>query len=184
MAKKIIITSVMFVALTLGCILLYMWTENAFVLTLAITFGTFSYHFVMRLAVGKCVDALLHNRVDYTKWWFRPLSWEGRFYRFLRVKKWKKHLFTFDPDVFSFEKHSVEEVIGATCQAEIVHEIIMVLSFVPLLLAIPFGAFFVFLGTSVGSALMDGTFVILQRFNRPRLIALLERQKNRRKDSV
>ncbi len=182
MARKIIMASLIFVALTLGCDFLYFGTKNALVLTLAITFGTSSYHFVMRLAVGKCVDALLHNRVDYTKRWFRPLSWEGRFYRFLQVKKWKKHLFTFDPDAFSFEKRSVEEVIGATCQAEIVHEIIIVLSFVPLLFTIPFGAFFVFLGTSVGAALMDSAFVILQRFNRPRLISLLERQKNRRKN--
>lgn len=184
MAKRIIIASAVFVSLTAAFFILYFMTQNAFVLTMGIVCGTFSYHFLMRLAVGKCVDMRLHNHVDYQKRWFRLHGWEEKFYRFLRVKKWKKYIPTFAPDAFSLEKRSLEEIVEATCQAELVHEIIMLLSFVPLLFSIPFGAFFVFLGTSVGSALLDSVFVILQRYNRPRLIKLLERQKIRQKDSV
>ncbi len=184
MAKRMIILSAIVLSFTAGLSVLYGVTKNACVLTMGIVFGTFSYHLFMRLAVGKCVDMRLHNHVDYKKRWFRLHGWEEKFYRFLRVKKWKKYMPTFHPDTFSLEEHSLEEIVEATCQAELVHEIIMLLSFVPLLFAIPFGAFFVFLGTSVGSALIDSVFVILQRFNRPRLIKLLERQKTRQKDSV
>jgi hypothetical protein len=69
----------------------------------------------------------------------------------------------------------VSEIVGATCQAEVVHEVIMALSLLPI-------AFIPFLGgaaaliiTSVLSMLIDSVFVILQRYNRPRLIKVMER---------
>ena len=62
------------------------------------------------------------------------------------------------------------------CGAEIVHEIIMVLSFLPLLAIPVFGAFPVFLITSVLAALFDGVFVMAQRYNRPRLVRILEKK--------
>ena len=62
------------------------------------------------------------------------------------------------------------------CQAEIVHEIIVILSFVPLLFTIPFGAFPVFLLTSAGSALLDTVFVIIQCCNRPRIMKLARKK--------
>lgn len=50
------------------------------------------------------------------------------------------------------------------------HRIIMVLSFVPLLFIIPFGEPAVFAITSVAACLIDCTFVIIQRYNRPRVL--------------
>lgn len=58
-----------------------------------------------------------------------------------------------------------------TCQSETVHEVNMLLSFVPLLFSIWFGSLDVFLITSCGAAL----FVIMQRYNRPRLMRLMRR---------
>jgi hypothetical protein len=75
-------------------------------------------------------------------------------------------------------QHSWEEIVQAMCQAEIVHEVIAILSFLPLLGAIPFGAFFVFLVTSVLSALFDLSFVAMQRFNRPRIIKLMKKERS------
>jgi hypothetical protein len=49
------------------------------------------------------------------------------------------------------------------------------LSFLPLLAAIPFGAFPAFLITSLAAACFDTVFVIMQRFNRPRLIKLIQK---------
>ena len=45
-----------------------------------------------------------------------------------------------------------------------------------LLFAIPFGAFPVFLLTSLGAALTDAVFVIVQRYNRPRVIRLIPKR--------
>lgn len=59
-------------------------------------------------------------------------------------------------------------------------ELIVVLSFTSLLFAVPFGAFWVFLITAVLAALLDSTFVLLQRYNRPRMVRLMEKQKRGR----
>ncbi len=65
------------------------------------------------------------------------------------------------------------------CQSEIVHAVIILLSFVPLPGTIPFGAFPVFLLTSLAAALTDTVFVIVQRYNRPRVIRLAEMQEKK-----
>ena len=58
----------------------------------------------------------------------------------------------------------------ATCQSELVHETIMLLSFVPLLAIGRYGAAAVFIITSAAAALFDSLFVVVQRFNRFRLL--------------
>ena len=173
MARKMKILAAIFTAVFVALVAAYQFHKNDLILTMGITFGTFSYHFLMRLAVGTIVDCLFHNRMDYTKWWFRPRGFEKKLYELLKVKKWKKDIPTYDPDTFSAKKHSLEELAQATCQAEIVHEIIVLLSFLPILLTIPFGALAVFLITSILAALIDCVFVILQRYNRPRLLRLI-----------
>ena len=86
---------------------------------------------------------------------------------------------TYAVGTFSFELYSMEEVLGAMCQAEVVHEIIVILSFVPLLFAISFGAFGVFLITSILAAGFDMMFVVMQRYNRPRIEKLLDKKGKR-----
>ena len=107
-------------------------------LALAITFGTTAYHFAMRLAVGGVINSLLHNRVDYRARWFQVSPREQKLYKALRVKAWKGKMPTYDPCSFDREKHSWEEIAQAMCQAELVHEAIIPLSFLPLLAAVPF----------------------------------------------
>ena len=142
-------------------------------LALAITFGTTAYHFAMRLAVGGVIDSLLHNRVDYRARWFQVSPREQKLYKALRVKAWKGKMPTYDPCSFDRKKHSWEEIAQAMCQAELVHEAIIPLSFLPLLAAVPFGEFGVFLITSVLAACFDAMFVIMQRYNRPRVLRLI-----------
>ncbi len=149
---------------------------HAVILALAITVGTVFYHFAMRLAVGGVIHAVFHNRMDHRKRWFTPKRFEAGLYRCLRVARWKSVLPTFAPQSFDLREHTWEELIGATCQAEIVHEVIMILSFVPLVGMIRFGEFGVFLATSIVACLFDGMFVVVQRFNRPRLVKIAERQ--------
>ncbi len=60
-------------------------------------------------------------------------------------------------------------------QAELVHRIIMVLSFLPLLLIIPYGVPGIFIATSAAACLLDLIFVMIQRYNRPRIVRLLKR---------
>ena len=71
---------------------------------------------------------------------------------------------------FSIKKHTWHEIAQAMCQAELVHETNMALGFLPLIAVRWFGAFYVFLITSVCGALFDFVFVIMQRYNRTRVV--------------
>lgn len=182
MAKIMKRAAVGFVFLTLLCAFVYIYINNSLVFGLLITFATTAYHFVMRLLVGTVINLLLHNHVDHGKAWFRVSAREQRFYERMNVKRWKGHIPTYDPTEFDSGLHSWEEILGAMYRAELVHETIMVLSFVPILAAIPFGALGVFVTTSLLAACFDGIFVVVQRYNRPRVIRLLRisrRRKNR-----
>ena len=157
------------------CAVLYQKTNHETVFSLMITFGTISYHFLMRLLIGFVIDLLLKNRVNYRARWFHVHPAEEKLYRKLKVKNWKGKMPTYDPKCFDRRIHSWDEIVQAMCQAELVHETIIVLSFVPIFAAIPFGSLCVFVITSVLAACFDAGFVIMQRYNRPRIIRLMER---------
>ena len=164
-------------AITLLLLLIFWRTQAVWALPAAISFGTTAYHFVMRLAVGYVIPRITGYRFDYRKAWFQPRKWEAPLYRKLKVKRWKGHIPTYAPSQFSLKTNSTLRVIQNMCGAELVHEVIMVLSFLPLLTVPIFGEFPVFFLTSLLSALFDSLFVIAQRYNRPRLIRIYEKQK-------
>ena len=144
---------------------------------LYITFLTTLYHLIMRLAVGECVSVLCRGHCfDYDAPWFRPKKWEAGLYRRLGVKRWKKTVITAKPEQFDPKVRTPEELVFYMTQAEIVHEIIMVLSWAPVLLIGPFGEPAVFIITSALACLADGAFVAIQRYNRPRILKILRRR--------
>lgn len=153
----------------------YRFSRDRAAYSAAIATGTTFYHLGMRLAVGYLIGVKYRDRLDYTKKWFRERSFERRLYEKIGVKKWKKRMPAFAPQNFQLKSRSVEEVVQATCQAEIVHEIDMALSFVPVLFSVWFGSLGVFLLTSCLAFLFDGMFAVIQRYNRPRLLRLLKR---------
>ena len=157
-------------------VLLYFYLQQDWILTCSISFGTTAYHFVMRLFVGYIVPKATGYRFDYRNAWFQPRTWEPAFYQKLNIRAWKGKLPTYAPDQFSLKSNSLHQIIQNMCGAEIVHEIIMVLSLLPLL-TVPFlGALPVFFITSVLAALYDSIFVMAQRYNRPRLVRIYEKQ--------
>ena len=174
MAKKMKTMAWLSLLITAIFVIAYGYTEKGWLLTLAITFGTTAYHLVMRLAVGTVIHLLLDNHVDYRKGWFRVCAFEETLYRKLRVKKWKGKMATYDPRCFDSKLHSWDEIAQAMCQAELVHEVIILLSFLPVFAAVPFGALPVFLITSLLAACFDAMFVAIQRYNRPRVLKLME----------
>ena len=154
---------------------LFIVTKSAALEILTITLGVTLYHFAMRLAVGTAVNLMMKNRADHTRAWFREKRFEEKLYKHLRVRKWKKYLPTYSPKTFDASQKTVKELIGATCQAELVHEIIMVLSLLPIAFIPLLGGAAAMIVTSVLSMLFDSLFVILQRYNRPRLVRVMSR---------
>ena len=157
--------------------ILYRTTENSVMLSLAITAGTISYHFVIRYVVAGIFNSVMQNRADLSKTWYQQKKWEKQLYQKLHVKQWKGKMPTYEPSYFDLRLHTPEEIAGAMCQAELSHEVIVIFSFLPLLTVPAFGAFWVFLITSVLSAMMDLSFAIMQRYNRPRIMKLCKRRK-------
>lgn len=165
-----------FFGVTVVFSVLYGLCGNAWLLSASITCGTSCYHFAMRLLLGALVAP-----VKRASAWFRPHKWEPAVYSLLGVKHWKNHLPTYDPSQFSLAENTLEQVIGNMRSAEVVHELIMLCSFLPLLMIPVFGAWPAFLITSVLAALFDSLFVMAQRYNRPRLERILSKQEARSK---
>ena len=175
MKKKMILTTIFLLVGFAISLPIFILTNNAVIEAVTITIGITLYHFAMRHAVGIVVNLIMKNKANHKSVWFREKRFEKKLYKLLRVRAWKKHIPTYSPDTFDTNKKTLKEIVGATCQAEIVHEAIMVLSFLPIAV-IPFlgGATAIFT-TSFLSILIDSVFVILQRYNRPKLIRVMER---------
>lgn len=167
---------------TIIMIYLYRYFGLEVFFSLAVTFGTTAYHFCIRLLVGGCFSLFMRNRADYTRKWYQPRRWEKKCYRILKVKEWKNKMPAYDASTFSPKEHSWDEIAQAMCQAELVHETNVILSFLPLFAAIPIGSFWVFLITSLAAAAFDMIFVVMQRYNRPRVAAMAMRQQQRKRN--
>ena len=179
MSRIMKIIAVLTTIITIVFSYIYITINKSVYLTLAISFGTTAYHFIMRLVIGYIINWIMHNKANYNNNYFKTKKLEQKIYKLIKVKKWKDKMPTYNPDFYSTEKHSLEEIAMVTCQAEIVHELIIIFSFVPVLFTLWFDSFWVFMITSIISALIDTLFVIMQRYNRPRIIKLIN-LKNRR----
>lgn len=155
---------------------LYLKTADKVFLSLAITFGTISYHVVMRLLVGLAFRIVMQNRADYNKRWYHVGRHEMAVYKKLNIKRWKRKMPTYDRTLFDPQIHTWEEIAQAMCQAELIHETIALLSFLPIAAGIWFGAYPVFIVTSVLAAGCDMLFVMMQRYNRQRIMNLMKRE--------
>ena len=142
--------------------------------TLAITFGTTAYHFWIRLLIGYVFDSKMKNHADYHKRWYQVGIVEKAIYEKLKVKAWKNKMPTYDTDAFDIRQHTWDEVAQATCQSELVHETNVIFSFIPIAASVCFGALPVFVITSVLAAAYDLMFVMMQRYNRARIIKILK----------
>lgn len=172
-----LITAFSFMITIITAILFYFYHKDIY-LSFAITFGTISYHFGIRLFVGMCYNAKMKNRADYTKKWYQIHSWERKLYQFLKVKRWKNKMPTYDPEIFSIKEHTWSEIAQAMCQSELVHETNIILSFVPIIASKWFGSFYVFFITSICGAIFDLLFVIMQRYNRERVVRITLRKRH------
>ena len=146
--------------------------------TLGITAMTICYHFTVRLVIGNIADRIKLSRFKPESRRFRERKFERKLYKAIRVKKWKKFAPTYDKKLFSLKDRSVDNIIGETCCAEVVHSLCALASLASICFTVWFGSLPAFLITGILGALVDLTFVIIQRYNRPRLKRLEEKIDN------
>ncbi len=113
---------------------------------------------------------------------YKSYRWEkdGKFYRKLKIQKWKDKLpdmSKIDPTMYrkkvdtARSTENMERLIQETCVAEIVHDILIVMSLAVVRIQPGILGWVVWLCCILGNL----PFVLIQRYNRPRLCRALER---------
>ncbi|MBQ3072419.1 MAG: hypothetical protein IJD20_03910 [Oscillospiraceae bacterium] len=151
-------------------------TEKNTVLWVGIVAFMIVYHFWGRILLGN-VSKLIHW--DHKCWWFREKRFEKGLYRLLAVKKWKGKALTFDPESFNLQKHSLDEVAAVMTKSEADHWINELISLFSILFSLLWGELWIFVLTAVLAMLFDAQFIVIQRYNRPRILKILEKQRLR-----
>ena len=105
-------------------------------------------------------------------------------YKILRVKEWKGKALTYNPNDFSLKENSLEKIANTMAKSELDHWINEAISLSTLLFIIPWGTFGVFLVQAIVSMVFDSQFIIIQRYNRPRIVKILEKNQNNNKKEV
>lgn len=165
-------------ALAIVCFALYYTKviESHVLLWVGVASFTILYHFWLRIIMGNVTKRL---PIRYTAGWFKERRFEKKLYKLLRVRKWKENVLTYDPDAFSIEKHGYEGVANAMAKAETDHWINELISLSTMLFPLLWGAPWLFISTAVVGMLFDMQFIVVQRFHRPIIVRVIERDKKR-----
>lgn len=170
MKKLMYGVSIVSLALMFIFFAVFVSTKSDACLILGISAMTICYHFTVRLVIGNLCDIYCTpESINPKEHRFQPKKFEKGLYKAIKVRSWKDLFPTYDPDKFSLRTHSVDELIFESCKAEIVHWLCALSGFASLIFSVLFGAFSIFLVTAVIGGIYDMCFVVIQRFNRPRL---------------
>lgn len=184
MCSVIVITLI----LSITCFILYYGNiyKNNLILWTGITAFTIMYHFWVRIIMGN-VSKLLKKYINYKQWLFKERKFEKKLYKILRVKDWKGKALTYNPESFSLKEHSLEEIANTMAKSEVDHWINEAISLSTMLFAILWGEFWIFCLTAVAAMIFDSQFIIIQRYNRPRIVKIIDREnkiKNKKSEKV
>ncbi|MBQ8164863.1 MAG: hypothetical protein IJZ94_03520 [Clostridia bacterium] len=172
----IIMAMIMIISI-IGTILsacMYIQTTHEFALYISIIFGTVAVHFFIMHISAPFVFLFFRKKFNYSSFWFIPKNFEKNLYKILNVKKWKTKVPAYDSDEYSLETHTVEEVIMNMCHAEVVHEVLSITSYLPIIGGLAISHWGVLVLTSFVFSCCHLIFVIIQRYNRPRIVRLYE----------
>lgn len=151
------------------------YNKSDVILWVGISAFTIMYHFWVRIWLGN-ISKLFKKHINYEQAWFKEHKFERKLYKILNVKKWKDKAFTYNPESFSVEHHTLDEIANTMAKSEVDHWINEVISISTMFFSIPWGKFWIFFITALGAMIFDSQFIIIQRYNRPRIVKLLERQ--------
>ena len=167
----------------LTCFVLYytkIWGVYAVLIVGIVTF-VIAYQLWLRIMFGKLTKKL---KITHNHWWFKQRFFESWLYKMLMVKKWKRKVLTYEPELFDLRKNTLEQVANNMSKVETDHWINEIISLSTLLFAIPWGLFWIFFGAAVAAMIFDAQFIAIQRFNRPTVLKLIEKRKQKQANQV
>ena len=144
------------------------------ILWTGVTAFTIMYHLWLRIIFGN-ITKLFKSKIRYDGWWFKEKRGEGAFYRLIRVKNWKGKALTYEPSAFSLKENSLEQIATNMTKAETDHWLNVGISLSTLLFGLMWGKLWIFALTAFFAILFDGQFIVIQRYNRPRVVKLLNK---------
>ena len=150
-------------------------TENNIFLWIGITAFTITYHFWGRIILGN-ISKLFKKYINYNQWWFKEKWFEKNLYEILRVKKWKGKALTYNPEQFDLKTNSLDQIANTMVKSEIDHWINEVISISTMFFGLIWGETWIFVITALAAMIFDGQFIVIQRYNRPRVLKILERR--------
>lgn len=167
---------------TIVCFTLYYGnhTNSQSILWIGIVTFTIMYHFWVRIIMGN-VSKLFRKNINYKQKWFQEHNFEKKLYKFLKVKDWKDKALTYNPEQFSLKDNSLETIINVMAKSEVDHWINELISLSTIFFSIIWGNFWIFFITALAAMIFDSQFIIIQRYNRPRIVKLLERKEETKK---
>lgn len=149
-------------------------TESTVVLWTGIVSFMILYHFGLRILMG---DVTKRFKVNYNHGWYKQRRFEKTLYKILRVRKWKDKVLTFEPENFDFKNRTLEQLATTMSKSELDHWINEIISIISIFFTVFWGCFPAFFISAVAAMLFDAQFIIVQRYNRPIVLRLMERRK-------
>jgi len=146
---------------------------NGAVLWVGIVAFMIVYHFWLRLIMGNVTKLF---KIDRNHFWFKERKFEKKLYKLLRVKKWKGKALTYNPEAFDLEKHSLDEIAEVMAKSEVDHWINEVISVTSIFFSLIWGEFWIFLVTATAAMIFDAQFIVIQRYNRPRIMKIINKK--------
>ncbi len=176
---KMLLAFIFQIVVSYSCFVLHEIIKMDWILIIGMIMGYTAIHFILMFITAPILFALFRMKYNYLHRWFAPKRFEEKLYQILKVKKWKNKIPTYDNAAYSLTKQNITKAIQMTCHAEIVHEVISVLSYLPILLGLVIPKVGLFVVLSFAFSVTHLLFSIVQRYNRPRLLGFYEKQKSR-----
>ncbi|MBR3614898.1 MAG: hypothetical protein IKL55_06955 [Clostridia bacterium] len=159
------------------------YAKNDIILWTGITAFTITYHFWGRIILGN-VSKLFKKCINYKMWWFKERKFEKKLYEILKVKKWKGKALTYNPEQFDLKQNSLEQILNTMTKSEVDHWINELISISTMFFGLIWGKTWIFVLAAIVAMIFDGQFIVIQRYNRPRIIKILEKENKTKKETV
>ena len=131
----------------------------------------------MRIIMGNVTKLF---PIDYRHPFFKERAFEARLYSALRVRYWREKVLTYNPELFVMAQRTPQQIAQTTAKAETDHWVNEIISVTTIFFSLIWGAFPVFFISAVAAMLFDAQFIVVQRYNRPRLVKIIELEKRKK----
>ncbi len=151
--------------------------KNGTILWVGIVAFMILYHFGIRILMGKVTNRL---KIDYSHPWYKTRKFEKKLYKLLKVRRWKDKVLTFEPDKYDFKNRTLDELATTMAKSELDHLINELISVLSLFFIALWGCAPAFVISAVAAMLFDAQFIVVQRYNRPIVLRLMERKERKK----